>query len=315
MKPQDVPILLVIFNRPDKVKKLIERLSEFQPSKLYVVADGPRDHKPEDAALCQAARQAATNVNWPCEVTTKFFDTNLRTTRPAEEYPVVQGIDWLFTENEIGIILEDDCMPDLSFFSFCTNLLEKYKDDERIMHISGDNFQDGQIRGDGSYYFSHFTAVWGWATWRRAWSHFHPAVADMDNFFKDQRLDQFPLSKKAKRFGTKSYRSKGHWDSLWQYTVLYANGINIMPNQNLVTNIGFGDGATNTNKQDHPLANMPVQPMITITHPSKIEVDVEADQYYFDTVFFTPLLTRIRLKIGKIMRHIMLKVKSLASLS
>jgi len=304
MQPNDIPVLMIIFNRPEKVRQLVATLGAVQPKKIYILADGPRKDVVSDIKTTAAARTAAVDIPWECEVHTKFLDENLRSRYKAVEYSAVCGLDWFFEENEMGIILEDDCIPDPSFFTFCAELLEKYKDDERIMHISGNNFQDDQIYGDGSYYFSHFTGVWGWATWKRAWRHFHPAVENMDAFFAQKRLDAFPLSKKAKRFGTKSYKSQGHWDSLWQYTILYMNGLNITPNKNLVSNIGFGAGATNTTGEDHSLANVPAESITDIVHPSTIEANSAADDYYFEKVFFTPMTTRIRLKATSILKKV-----------
>ena len=298
--PQDIPILLIVFNRPEKVKRLIEELSVLQPKTIYIVADGPRPHVPSDVETTAATRAAAVDIPWECDVHTNFLEENLRSRYNATEYSAVFGLDWFFKENEMGIILEDDCVPDQSFFTFCAQLLEKYKDDPKVMHISGNNFQDGTVRGDGSYYFSHFTSVWGWATWRRAWQQFHPAVADMDTFFAENRLANFPIPEKAKRFATKSYKSQKHWDSLWQYTILYANGLNITPNTNLVSNIGFGLGATNTKNDTHPLSNIPREAIGSIVHPTQTTADVEADEYYFHKVYFTPLAKRIVLKVVKI---------------
>jgi hypothetical protein len=302
MQPKDIPVLIIIFNRPDKVRQLITALGAVQPKKIYVVADGPRENITSDIKTTTAAREAAIDIPWECEVHTKFLDENLRSRYKAVEYSAVFGLDWFFEENEMGIILEDDCIPDPTFFTFCADLLERYKEDKRIMHISGSVFQDNIVRGEASYYFSHFTNVWGWATWARAWNRFHPAVADMDTFLNEKRLDAFPLSKKARRFGKKSYQSQKHWDSLWQYTILHENGLSITPNQNLVTNIGFGAGSTNTLSENHPLANMSTRAISTIIHPSKIQVDAEADAYHFKKVFFVPLYKRVYLKLLKVMR-------------
>ena len=297
MTTSETPLLLIIFNRPEKVRALIEALSKVQPKYLYIAADGPRKNVPTDKERCTEAQKIATTLPWECAVRTKFSDINL-----GCDQAIPESIDWFFEHVESGIILEDDCIPHPSFFSFCGEILEKYKDNEKIMHISGNNFQDGQVRGNASYYFSHFTAVWGWATWRRAWRQFHPAVEDMDTFFRENRLNAFPFSKKAKRFGTKSYMSKEHWDSLWQYAILYANGLNITPNKNLVSNTGFGFGATHTTSEKHPLANVPAEPITDIVHSSEIKVNIEADAYYFNKVFFTPLSIRIKLKVKKLMR-------------
>jgi hypothetical protein len=292
MDPQDIPVLLIIFNRPSKVRQLITALGEVRPKKIYIVADGPRSHVESDKRTTNAARKAALDIPWECEVHTEFLDENLRSRYNAVEYSAVHGLDWFFEENELGIILEDDCIPNISFFTFCAELLEKYKDSERVMHISGNNFQDGRIRGDGSYYYSLYSHTWGWATWRRAWNQFHPAIADMPNFSAEKRITAFPISKPAQKFWSKSYTSQRHWDSLWQYTVWHQNGICILPNKNLVTNIGFDHEATNT-KEDSFLSNLPTDIITTLTHPSSSNIDAEADEYTFRRIFYRPYYKRV----------------------
>jgi hypothetical protein len=308
MQTQDIPVLLIIFNRPQKVRALITALGAVQPKKIYIVADGPRPHVETDIQSTKAAREAALDIPWECEVHTKFLDKNLRSRHNAVEYSAVYGLDWFFSENEMGIVLEDDCIPNPSFFTFTAELLEKYKDDTRVMHISGNNFQDGHVRGDASYYFSLYTHSWGWATWARAWNTFHPAVADMEAFVAENRIASLPLSKAAQKFWLKSYSSQRHWDSLWQYTIWHAGGMSILPNKNLVTNIGFGKDATNT-KDAGPLSNMMTEAITKIVHPSSKTIHRAADDYTFMHLYYRSFLKRVTGKIIAILK-ICLKSKT-----
>ena len=297
MNPADVPVLLIPFRRPDKIKRLIEALASVRPKHIYILGDGPRPNNPEEAKLVAEARRIATNISWPCTIHTHFKETNVGLTPN-----IVEGIDWFFSQVESGIIFEDDCIPDPSFFTFCAELLERFKNDERIMHISGNNFQDGRIHGDGSYYFSHYSHSWGWATWRRAWTHYHEAVANFDTYDKAGRINELPFSKAAKKFWIKLLRNTAIWDSRWLYTTWYCRGLCILPNQNLVSNIGFGVGATNTTEFTAQ-ANVASQTITHITHPNNISVATEADNYTFETMFFVPFHKRLRAKFNAIIKR------------
>jgi hypothetical protein len=296
MNPADVPVLLIPFRRPDKIKRLIEALALVQPKHVYILADGPRPNNLEEAKLCAEARRIATDIPWPCTIHTHFKETNVGLTPN-----IVEGIDWFFSNVEAGIIFEDDCIPDPSFFSFCAELLEKYKDDTRIMHISGNNFQAGVTHGDGSYYFSHYSHSWGWATWRRAWSQYHEAVANFPEYDRTSRINELPFSRTAKKFWIKLLRNTAIWDSRWLYTTWYSKGLCILPNQNLVSNIGFGADATHTTEVTAQ-ANLENKPLTTIIHPSQISVSAEADDHTFRTMFYVPPGKRLKIKFNGIIK-------------
>lgn len=174
------PVAFFIFNRPVLTEIVFEAIAKAKPKKLLVVADGPRFAEEEEK--CQKARAAVIDkINWECEVLTNFSDRN-----QGCKYRVSSGLDWVFSEVEEAIILEDDCLPAPSFFRFCETLLARYRDDERVMTISGDNFQLGNSRTEYSYYFSKYTHIWGWASWRRAWQHYD---VDMKSWTDDKKLD------------------------------------------------------------------------------------------------------------------------------
>ena len=299
MTASDIPLLLIVFRRPDKTRQLIEALAKVKPTQVYILADGPRPGLPEEARLCAEARAIATDIPWECTIHTHFKDTNIGLTKNIDE-----GITWFFNEVEAGIIFEDDCIPDPTFFSFCAELLEYYKDDTNIMHISGNNFQNGKTYGDGSYYFSHYSHSWGWATWRRAWQQYHVAVDNFPTYDKENRINELPFSRAAKKFWMKHLRNGSHWDGLWLYTTWYSKGLCILPNQNLVTNIGYGEGATHT-KTLTAQANVANKPLYTINHPTQMVVSQEADDYTFKALFYVPLHQKILLKLRGIISKIL----------
>lgn len=295
MHSADIPVLLIIFNRPSKVKRLVDALASVRPNNIYILADGPRVDRPDEVNLCAEARRIATEVPWPCTIHTHFKETNVGLSENIGE-----GITWFFTQVEHGIIFEDDCIPDSSFFPFCADLLLRYKDDERIMHISGNNFQNGTPRGDGSYYFSHYSHSWGWATWRRAWQYYPEAVANLKKMNDcEEIIGELPFSKAAKKFWIKNLRNNPIWDSVWMYTTWYKKALCILPNQTLVSNIGFGTDATNTKELSSQSDLKPI-PLTTILHPSTKEVNEEADNYTFKTVFYVPLWRKIWRKFSGI---------------
>jgi len=239
----DTPILLIVFNRPDTTRQVVEALRQVQPRQLYVAADGPREGVDGEEGLCAASRSVATTVDWECDVQTLFRGENLGCGLGPSS-----GISWFFDNVEAGIILEDDCVPDSTFFRFCRELLEYYSAVPKIMQISGANFLGGAKRGDASYYFSRYPhSVGGWATWRRAWKYFdYEAIPE-------------------------EYR-RHIWDWQWWLAFEKNGGLAVVPNVNLVTNIGCGRAdATHTTQMDHPGANLPRHPMVfPLTHPRRL---------------------------------------------
>jgi hypothetical protein len=161
------PVAFIIFNCPETTDRVFEQIAKAKPSKLLVIADGPRENSPGEAERCAAVRSIIDNVDWDCEVLTNYSDVNLGCKRR-----IASGLDWVFDTVEEAIILEDDCLPDPTFFRFCDELLEKYRDDERITMISGDNFQFDRKKTDSSYYFSRDPHIWRWASWRHVWKNY-----------------------------------------------------------------------------------------------------------------------------------------------
>lgn len=294
------PVLFLVFNRPDTTQKVFEEIRKARPPRLYVAADGPRATRAGEAEKCLATRQAATRVDWDCQVFTLFREHNLGC-RPA----VSSAIDWFFAHEEEGIILEDDCLPDPSFFSFCGELLEKYRHDDRIMHIGGANFQYGRQRGNASYYFSRIPHIWGWASWRRAWQHYDVDMRSFPEFVRDNRIAAIFADSYARKYWLKHYRwvykNGNTWDYQWGYTVVQRGGYCIIPNRNLISNIGFGADATHATERNNRIAAMPLGAISQVTHPASVEADAEADHFTITHVFgIPPLLVRAKNKIQRL---------------
>jgi hypothetical protein len=300
------------FNRPDCSKIVFEEIRRYRPERLLLVADGPRYDVPTDKDRCEAVRNIMKSVDWKCDVKMDFSEKNLGCKRRMSS-----GIDWVFSQVEEAIILEDDCVPSADFFWFCSEMLVRYRDNPSIMHIGGSNFQAGRVRGDGSYYFSRFCHIWGWASWRRAWQHYDVAMsswpeAKLKNWISTVHQTRIEHEYWTCRFDEIYSGKIDTWDFQWAFAFWRNQGLAVLPNVNLVRNIGIGrPDATHTKGPD---ASMEVLTgtLGEIRHPSKIAVDQEADRFTFDEHCGgnamrreRRLITRLRRKLGKVKRMIL----------
>lgn len=299
------PVAFIIFNRPDTTAQVFEAIRQAQPPQLLVIADGPRPDHPGDIEKCAAALSVIDQVDWDCEVLTNFADTNIGCKRR-----VSSGLDWVFDTVEQAIILEDDCFPHPTFFRFCEELLEKYQDDERIMAVSGQNLQLGRKRTEYSYYFSRYTHCWGWATWRRAWQHFDFEMTLWPTI-RDSGWLRGILSEPASvRYWSDVFQSVysgclDTWAYRWMFSCWIQNGLTVLPNVNLVSNIGFAADATHT-KRSSLLSNMPVGEMVSpIQHPPFVIRNAQADQFTQRTFYNRSLLTRAKAKIRRLFQRVL----------
>lgn len=276
------PILFLIFNRPDKTRQVFEEIRKRRPTQLFVAGDGPRPNRPDDAELCQETRGIATAVDWSCEVHTLFREENL-----GCKYGPAGAFDWFFENVEDGIILEDDDLPDPSFFTFCATMLEKYRDNPQVMHIGGVNLQQNNtdFACEESYYFSRMANIWGWASWRRAWKYYDVEVRRWSEV-KEKKLlyDIFDNGLAAYTLGKKFQlyyeRKLPAYDGPWTFACLVNNGLCIYPKYNLISNIGYGPGATNLTISDQTWDSQPLQPMpFPLIHPQTITFDPRAEAY------------------------------------
>lgn len=245
------PVLLILFNRPRYAALVLDEVRRARPARLYLAVDGGRDpaKHPDDARLTQACRDLAAAVDWPCEVVTRFSETNQGCGRGPSN-----AISWFFSREEAGIILEDDCVPGATFFRFCAEMLARYADVPEVMHISGNNFaasHAGKVYGGRSYGFTRYAQVWGWATWARAWRAFDYEVAGIREadpaVFRAAGIDRLRQVAHHRRVMSVLGRHRHDvWDYQWQYAVMKQRGLCVSPAVNQVTNIGTGDDATHT---------------------------------------------------------------------
>jgi hypothetical protein len=293
--PRDTPVLIIVFNRPDKVVRLMAALAVSKPRHLYVAADGPRSHRPDDIEKCARTRALATAVTWDCEVHTYFSETN-----KGCRLGVSSGITWFFSQVEAGIILEDDCIPTPAFFTYTTELLHIHQSDERIMHINGSSFLTLAESGinPASYYVSALPLVWGWATWRRAWVQYDINMKQRDYIVATLTRNHIFAKKSFAIFWQKLF---GHilsarvdtWDAQWVYTIMNAGGVTITPPQNLIENIGFDADATHTTENSPHALKSATTELVTLIHPSDTTINKTLDTMVMHKVFIIPLWKKV----------------------
>jgi hypothetical protein len=257
----EVPILFLVFNRPETTARVMEAIRAARPGRLYVAADGPREGKAGETGLCAEVRRLATQVDWPCQVRTLFREDN-----SGCREAVSSAITWFFEQEPEGIILEDDCLPSMDFFFYCTELLERFRDDERVMAICGSAYADVGSDYPHSYYFSYYADMWGWATWRRAWEHYDSRMDRWPVFKAQGGLDALACGRAWHSSYWTEYFDKPReglidtWDYPWIYTVIEQGGLVCCPTRNMISSLGFAPNATHTNfsspDYDH-LSNRP----------------------------------------------------------
>ncbi|MEW6675513.1 MAG: glycosyltransferase family 2 protein [Nitrospirota bacterium] len=296
------PVVFIIFNRPETTEKVFAEIAKVKPSKLLVIADGPRESYPSDVKRCQEARNIINEVDWDCEVLTNYSEINL-----GLRERVFSGLNWVFTQVEEAIILEDDILPHPSFFQFCKELLEKYRDDERIALISGTNLEIIRKNSSYSYYFSRYPQIWGWATWRRFWKSYDVNLKVWAELKKTFWLEEILGNK-----GVIYHYWRDVFDGVyqgkinsWCYQVVFAtwaqNSLAIIPRVNLVSNIGSGIEATNMKRKWHKFSNLKRFKIdFPLFHPSEILRDEVVDKFVekYSLTPFRPLLTRIFLYLS-----------------
>jgi hypothetical protein len=311
MNQFEIPILFIIFNRHDVTERVFEVIRKIKPKYLFVAADGPRVGIKQDKERCESTRSIINKIDWECELKTLFRKENL-----GMKKNVSSAITWFFKCNQKGIIIEDDCLPNKSFFYFCEEMLNKYENNKKIMHISGNFFQSKQI-GLDDYYFSHIPHIWGWATWRRAWDKYDLEMKSYPNFIKDKKLKVIFKNKKQcvlwkHLFDQVFYDKSDTWDFQWTYTLFSSNGLSITPNKNLVTNIGFGNLAENCKNSEDKFSNLELVDMhFPLKNSNYIIADEVADYYTSMNNFgfsdFKYIL--IRLNIFNLLQWLYRKIK------
>ena len=294
----NTPILYLMFNRPDLVKQTFPVIKARKPQFLYVAADGPRNNNKRDIQKCQECRDwVLSQIDWDCEVKTLFRDENLGCGLGPS-----RAITWFFENVEEGIILEDDCLPNLFFFEFAAKLLNTYRNDQRVSMISGFNICGEWKSNEQSYHFSYFGGVWGWATWKRSWAFFDFYIENWkkDHLSKPLLKNYFPPDQyeTRDRFYNKifeqAHSDKPHiWDSQWTFSRLVQNSLAIVPCKNLVKNIGFNSDASHTLDDSHPWSSIETSSAFELTHNNHFVRDIVFDSNYFSAPSKKSQLRRI----------------------
>lgn len=297
------PVLFLVFNRPDTTKHVFTAIRAARPLRLYVAADGPRPGRNDDSEDCARVREIALAVDWPCQVHTLLRDHNLGCRHAVEE-----ALDWFFAAEEEGIVLEDDCLPASCFFAFCDELLARFRDEPQVFSIAGSNFQHGQPRGTGSYYFGKYFHCWGWASWRRAWHAYR----------RETESSERVLARGLAHFADGSRLFAPYWRQIrqlclakrvdsWAYRVTLsslasggtaAERLHVVPQSNLVVNIGFGASATHTSGDAENPAEKSGELDFPLHHPTLIERNIAADRHTDRTHFGIAWLPYLRRQVA-----------------
>jgi len=296
------PVVLIVYKRPSLTQQVLASIGKVRPNRLFVIGDGPRIDQQGEAEKVAEVHRLIEQIDWECEILTQYAQDNLGLRRR-----VASGLDWVFNHVDRAIILEDDCVPDQSFFYYCEELLERYCDDRRIMVISGDNFQSGRKRTPYSYYFSRYNHCWGWATWQRSWSLYDdnlklwPAIRDGGWLH-----DVLDGDKRAVKYWSDIFEGvySGRIDS-WAYRwtlACWANaGLTALPSINLVENIGFGLEATHTTRAGSRSKGSAHSLEFPLSHPPFMIRDASADRTTQANHFGTSLKKRFKRSLSKML--------------
>jgi hypothetical protein len=301
--------VLIIFNRPELTARAIDALRAVRPARLFVIADGPRPAAAGDAETCALARAAIDKIDWPCTIERNFSDANLGC---AGRIP--GGLSWVFEKVEEAIILEDDAVPHPSFFRFCDEMLARYRDDERVMSISGPNYLGTLPWISESYCFTRYGHFYAWATWRRAWRQFDATLATWPDAKCHAALDG--VLREPAEIGywsdifdyVHAAQPRDIWDYAWLYACWTNNGLSVYPQLNLVQNVGFGADATHTSGT-HLIDGLEAGEIGPITHPQWVTPSEQTDNAIFEKVFGGVRLRRAATPLGRLRRRLALRTR------
>lgn len=295
-----IPILILCYNRPLHFERILFEVLKYSPNHLYISCDGPKNNKDYDNIMI--IKRLVDVIDKKIKVTTRFNNINL-----GCKFGVIQGINWFFDNENEGIILEDDCLPSQSFFYFSEDLINKYRNNYSISMISGSNFSDGKFTNRYSYYFSRYSHIWGWATWKSRWKNYI-LNESRDNI--DKVINENFGNSHEGRFWRECFMkvyldSFDTWDYQWVYTNLKLNNLSIMPYSNLVSNIGFDENATHTKNTNSKIKNLEFEKVIfPLNHPLHIKYN-KIDDFYSSQIFSEKnILELIMFKIHKIVNLI-----------
>lgn len=288
MEKSCVPVAVFVYKRHANFPIIMKRVRKYAPARVYLIADGP---KPGEEEMCdQARRELEKRIDWPCEIRRNYSDTNLGLKKRFST-----GIDWVFEHEDRAIFIEDDCVPNISFFRFCEELLEKYKDDDRIASISGNNFLFGKMPIKESYYYSRYPLIWGWATWKRAWAGYDPELKSWETdgtngWLKKYLQDWVPTLYWSLIFNLVKKNVIKTWDYQFTYHCFRHKRLHIIPAVNLVTNVGDDKNATNTKLKSKTIGLRSQEISFPLVHPASVARNKEADKITERNSFITPII-------------------------
>ncbi len=294
-----LPVLIMAFNRVDTLKVLIPKIKDYSPEILYIAIDGPRENKEgDDKKVKYVVDFIISSIDWKCEIKTLIREKNL-----GCKLAVSSAITWFFDNEEMGVVLEDDTIPNDSFFKFCEELLYKYRNDERIGIVSGSNLALGYRRNEDSYFFSKYTIIWGWASWSRVWKNYDVNISKFDTLVETKKMQDLFSDVGERKYwdsmwGLVKSGALNTWDLQFGFANFINNRLNIIPSVNLITNIGFGEDATHTYEKVNPFANLPAVNLdFPLKHPDFFLEDHLSERslkkYFRVKNFFGGLLNRI----------------------
>lgn len=282
MSQYQIPILFLVFNRPNLTNRVFETIKSIKPKNLYIVADGPRNSN--EAILTNSVRELVTKINWQCDLKTLFRDENY-----GCKNSVSNAIDWFFSYEEFGVILEDDILPNQDFFYFMEHCLLKYKNNEKVMMVTGTNYFS-DLNYKNPYFFSEHYSIWGWGTWRRSWANYDVEIKKWKNEYDSNYL----LNKFKDRYIAKGYENRFNsiinkkidtWDIQWTFACLVNNGLCIVPSVNLVKNIGIQGTHSNKQTKNHFMKTYIFEKNQYVNNITKLDINYAYDQLLYNLKF------------------------------
>ncbi len=315
-------VLFIIFNRQDLACVVFEKIREAQPKRLYIAADGPRKDRTDEPEKCELTRKSILDmIDWDCELKCKFEEQNF-----GCGLAISSAIDWFFNFEEEGIILEDDCLPNSTFFRFCEEMLSLYRTNKRVRMITGTNFRVSDV-ATNTYSFSSCFSIWGWATWRHEWNLYDKTMkswkqtredGSFQDLFSDRRIYRYWRS-----IFDKVYDGEiDTWAYQWVYTCLITKGLSIVPSMNLISNLGFREDATHTRSKKSPRAALKTTELVfPLLHPCEVKEDKAMDEFIYKEIYkvfkkysyrkqFKRHLKILRCNVAAILKSIANKVRS-----
>ena len=289
----ETPIVLIAFNRPDVTKQTFKQIRKKKPKKLFLIIDGPRVGNLKDIKNNEKVKKIINNIDWKCKVYKNFSKRNL-----GLKNRIVSGLNWVFTNTNSAIILEDDCLPSNDFFNFCEKILIRYKKNNSVKFITGNNFQKSKLNINADYYFSKYSHIWGWATWKSTWKLYCDDHKIWDKYLVSKKFSKICPNNLERRYWRLMFDkvkngSLQSWSIYLLFTLWKNNGLTITPNVNLVKNLGFNNRGTNTkisqikfNKKTQSIGQ-------NIKHPKEIFHNFSADKYVFENIYSQSITNKI----------------------